>query len=255
MDDIVKIAQYTRDYVEGLRRGIDKFAGMLPILTEQHIRKLANERLNTTKDVFLDAVKTTMEDYILVVELDADDWLANAVESGADPFNMKETHLKSSKARLSKPKKGGISYRYMRIPIGKQKDDKGGSTDKSQNLQKKINEVMQKPNLGIKRLKVMMDGSVYESQKVLTSDPDLGGLYQVRKYGGSEEFHSAKSKPRWNLVMFRTISENPLSKSQWNHPGIKPANIFKDTQAWLNANVDEMMETFIQNELSKIGDL
>ena len=254
MEDLVKIAQYVSSYVEGVRRGIDKCASMLPIMTQQHIEKLASERLNSSKDAFLGAIKSSMEDYVLVIELDEDDWLANAVESGADPFNMKKGLLNSPKAKLGKKDKYGMSYKYIRIPIGKKKDGPGGGTEKSQNLQKKINDVMMKPQLGMSKLKRQVDGSVIESQKVMTSDPDLGGLYKVRKFGSAEDYHQKKSKPKWNLVMFRTVTENPSAKAKWDHPGIKPANIFKDTQSWLNTNIDGMLDTFIETELDKLKD-
>lgn len=251
MDELVKMAQYVEDYVDGIQRGFDKFVNMLPIMTQQHMRGLADERLHTTKSTFMGALDINVKDYLLVVELDEDDWLANAVETGADAFNMKETHLKSDKAKLSKPDKNGISYRYMRIPIGKQKNGHPGGTEKSQALQAKINQVMQKPNLGAKRLKSMPDGSLVVSQPVMSSDPDLSGLYQVKKYTNAFDYN-AKKPVKGNLVMFRTISNNPLSKSDWEHPGIKPANIFRDTEAWLKNNIDGMLDMFIANELDKL---
>src|SRR5690349_12278179 len=97
MDEFVKMAELTSNYVAAMRRGLDKFANMLPILTEQHMSKIADDKLNSTRDTFMDAVKVSMNNYVLVVELDKDNWLANAVESGADPFNMKETHLNGEK--------------------------------------------------------------------------------------------------------------------------------------------------------------
>ena len=113
---------------------------------------------------------------------------------------------------------------------------------------------MQKPNLGIKKLKSMMDGTVVESQQIISSDPDLAGLYRVRQYANAEEFHSKAGKRKWNLVMFRTVSENPLSKAIWDHPGIKPANIFKETENWLKSNIDDMLDQFIENEISKLDE-
>lgn len=254
MDEFVKMAELTSNYVAALRRGMDKFAGMLPIMTEQHITKLANDKLNSTRDPFLAAVNSTMNNYMLVVTLDEDDWLANAVESGADPFSMKDTHLKSGKARWSKPGKDGVSYKYLRVPIGKEANAKPGGTDKAKMFQKKINEVMMKPQFGMARLKSMMDGTVVESQKVLTSDPDLGGLYRVRQFDSPAEYHGGNKKPKWNLVMFRTISERPFT-SKWEHPGIHPAGIFKETQSWLSANADAMLDTFLETEVSKIEGL
>jgi hypothetical protein len=255
MDEFVKMAELTSNYVAAMRRGLDKFAGMLPILTEQHMSKLADDKLNSTRDTFMDAVKVSMNDWVLIVELDKDNWLANAVENGADPFNMKETHLKGPKVRWSKPNKEGISYKYLRVPIGKDPEAKPGGTDKSKKFQQKINEVMMKPQFGMKRLKSMMDGTVVESQQVMNSDPDLTGLYRVRQFESPEAYHAKKSKPKWNLVLFRTISEKPFTRSEWQHPGIRPAGIFKETQTWLQVNADAMLSTFLENEIDKIEGL
>jgi hypothetical protein len=254
MDELVKIAEYTMNYITALRQGLDKFTGMLPVLTEQKIRSLANDKLNTTKQEYLDAVSVKMTDYVLVVELAEDSWLANAVESGADPFSMKSTHLKSAKAKYGKPDKTtGMRYKYLRIPMGKKAGATPG-TEKGKALQKKINQVMMKPQFGMARLKTMMDGSVVQSQQVMTSDPDVQGLYRVRQFSSSEEFHTGKRKPQWKLVMFRTMSEKPFGSS-WEHPGIKPANIFKETDKWLKANVETMLDTFLSNEVEKLGSL
>lgn len=254
MEELVKVAEYTVNYISALRRGLDKFTGMLPILTEQKIRSLAEDKLNSTRQEYLDAVNVSMVNYLLVVELDEDNWLANAVESGADPFNMKQTHLKSPKARWSKPdKKTGVRYKYMRIPMGKKVGANPG-TEKGKALQKKINQVMMKPQFGLSRLKTMMDGSVIQSQQVMSSDPDLQGLYRVRQFSSAEEFHGGKRRPQWGLVLFRTMSEKPFT-SKWEHPGIKPANIFKETDNWLKAHAEDMLDTFLQNEIDSLGDL
>jgi len=255
MDELVKIAEFSLNYVEALRRGVDKFTGMLPILTEQKIRALASEKLNTTLEDYLSAVSVTMNNYVMVVELDEDDWLANAIETGADPFSMKQTHLNSPKAKFGRPDpKTGVRYKYMRIPIGKEAGQKPGSTEKSKKIQEKINQVMMKPQFGLSRLKTMIDGTVTQSQQVLTSDPDLGGLYRVRQFESATDFHAGNKKPKWSLIMFRTISEKPFT-SKWEHPGIKPANIFRDTETWLKTNADAMLDAFLQTEVDKLGGL
>lgn len=251
MDDILKIAEFTAAYIQALRNGMDKFAGMLPILTQQKITSLANEKLDTSRQDYLDAVKVDMTNYLLVVELDEDSWLANAVETGADPFDMKKGLLNSPKARLGKPDKFGMRYRYLRVPMGKQKDAKGGDTEKSQAFQKKINDVMNKPQFGMSRMRSMMDGTVVESQPVLSTDPDLQGLYRTRQFESSTQVHSGK-KPAWNLVLFRTVTDNPLARGKWQHPGIKPANIFRETENWLKTSSEQMLETFMDNEIEKI---
>lgn len=250
-DDLVRLGMFVANYTSAMKSGMDKFAGMLPVLVDQKITAVAGDKLHSTREEFLGAVNTTMNNYVLLVELDPDNFIANAVEGGLNPFSMKETHLKSPNAKWGKPDKNGVSYKYLRIPIGKTKDGHGGGTPKSQKIQEKINQVMNKPQFGMAKLKTMVDGTVMESQKILTVDNDIQGLYRVRKFTDADHYRGAKAKPKWNLVMFRTMSERPFTAA-WEHPGIPPANIFKEVESWLKANVDAMLDTFLQNEVSKI---
>ena len=245
------MSEYILNYVGAVRQGFEKFIQVLPVLTNQKINDLAADRLNSSRGAFLGAVKVNMSDYVLVIDLDKDDWLANAVETGADPFSMKEGLLRSSKAKYGKADKYGVSWKYVRVPIGKKKDGEGGGTDKSKALQQKINQVMLQPAFGPRRLKQQTDGSVFESQRILTSDPDLKGLYRVRKFDNSKDVHNTNKRPKYGLVMFRTVSERPGS-AEWKHPGIAPANILKDTEKWLNTNAEQMLDTFIGTEVEKI---
>lgn len=248
MKELLKIVEQMNNYAEALNRGVDKFIRAVPIYTKQQLKAETNKRLNSTADHFLDHAKVKMSNYILIVELDQDDWLTMALESGIGAFDMKAKMLASAKSKVSK--KG---YRYRVIPLGKQKGADGGSTEKGQEFQKKINEVLDKPKFGIKKLKTLMTGAIQESQQILTDDPMVKGLYRTRKFESAAAYHGGKSKPRWDHVMFRVMSENPEARGQWIHPGIKPANILRAVDTWLGQNLEPLLESFLDAEISSIA--
>lgn len=245
---LLEILENANNYVSAVQRGFDNFVQTLPILTKQHMEVQSKNKLgDRTQQNFMSAVSTKMINNILVVELDPDNWLANAVENGADPFQMKEGHLRSSKAKISKQ-----GYRYMRIPIGVNKKSSPG-TDKGKEFQKKIVEVLNKPKFGMKKLKMKLDGSVAVAQEVLTNDPDMGGLYRIQHYADAASFHGKKRPFKTDMILFRTMSDNPNSRSKWEHPGIKPAHIFRNTEQWLEQNIDQILNNIIDLELQKAG--
>lgn len=247
-DDIQKLVEFMQGYAKAIESGVNAFAKTLPVLINQDIRTRANRKLDSTKDEFLSAVNVKFNEYVLVVELDKDNWIANAVESGIGQFDMRDGLLSSPKAKRSK--KG---YRYMSIPMGKKKDAKPADNDKSREYQKRINDVLAKPKFGTQVMSQHRDGRVFERQEVLTNDPMVKGLYRTRQYESSNQFFSGAKKPNWQYVLFRTISDNPLSKADWKHPGIQPAHIFRDTEQWLNSNAENLLNSFIEDELKALN--
>lgn len=253
MKELVRIVQVLTAYVDAIDAGINKFAEALPIYTKQHIDKQAKKKLNSTYEHYMENVDVKMKNFVLLVELDRDDWLSNAVETGVGQFNMKETMLKSPKAKVGKS-----GYKYMRIPIGHKKGSPGGSTDKSKEYSQRINAVLNKTKVGISKMQTLVGGKVAETQQIIHNDPMIQGLYRTRMYDSPQEYYSGKKKPTWQYVLFRTISENPTAKSKWQHPGIQPVHIFRETERWLEQAVEPMVEHFIEVEikarLSKLGE-
>jgi len=246
MQDLLSLSEFIQNYATAIQSGFEKFVQSSPFFAKQHIERQARKKLNSTRDQYLEAVKTKLVDNCLIIELDPDSWIANAVESGADAFNMKKGMLKSGKAKMSK-----AGYRYMVVPIGKKKDAPGGKTEKSQDFQQRVNQALGNNKLGLKRLKAMVSGQIVESQQVMSDDPGLGGLYRFRTFESAEAYHSGK-KPQWQHVLFRVISENPLAKGKWDHPGIQPVHIFRDTERFLMQNLPTMLDGFLEAEVKKI---
>jgi hypothetical protein len=93
-----------------------------------------------------------------------------------------------------------------------------------------------------------------ESQQVIHGDPFLQGLHRVRVFDSAQEMATKKNKP-WQYMMFRTMSENPLSVSKWEHPGIEEKRIMRTVDRWLEQNMDTLLDSYIKAEVDKLGDL
>jgi hypothetical protein len=269
MQELIQAVAFLQSYVAALSNALDNTVLMLPGLVRQHIETEARNKLTTSRDEYISALSVKMDNYVLIAELDEENWLACAVEKGASGWDMNQTHLKSSKAKVSKS-----GYRYLTIPIGKEVGGKAGPSKRSQDIQKKINEVMKRPTFktdklggSVNRLHTKLGGlympgiypggQIVQSQQIDTgSDPDISGLYRTRVFANSEEYYqkqsSKKGMPKWNLVMFRTMSENPLSK-HWLHPGISGVHLLQTAEAWTWGIVERLLEENIKKELQKIG--
>lgn len=246
MNNLLSLAEFLKNYANAIDIGFNKFVQSSPVFVKQHIEKLAKRKLSSTRDAYIEAVKSKLSKNVLVVELDRESWIANAVESGISDFDMKAGHLKSPKAKMSK--KG---YRYMVIPIGKDPSI-SPKTEKGQEFQQKVKQALAQKKFGIKKLKADVNGGVFETQEVL-SDVGLDGFYRYRKFESIDSYHQNKNKKQqWQYVLFRVMSENPESKSKWQHPGIQPVHIFKETERFFNENATKMIEGFIDAEIEKI---
>lgn len=245
-DDILNAVKYLQAYGLALESGVERFIDSLPIVIRQNIDRRAKGKLHSTYDQYMSSVNIKNQENLLVVELDPDDWLSNAVESGIEPFDIKQGVLNGPKAKTSK--KG---YKYAVIPMGKKNDAHSG-TQKGQFYQDAINKVLEKPSFGLSNFKFSSSGAVSETQKVLTSDPMLGGFYRTRVYPDAPALQSS-AKPKWSYVLFRMMSNNPAAVSKWEHPGITAANIFKETERWINGNIDRLLDDMIQSELDLLN--
>lgn len=247
MNDLVKVVESIGEIVMAINEGFRKFEAVLPILTQQQLQVFAKKKLKSTLQPFMDATKVEYTGELLIVEIDKDSWLANAVEEGADPFSMKETMLNSSKAKTSK-----MGFKYMSIPMEKVKNAPPGGTDKSAEWQAKINEVLTKPKFGLSQLKLKLDGSATMMQQVVSGSPPVKGLYRMQNFESASDVMGGKRPKNTQFIMFRTISNNPLSRSEWQHPGIKPARILNDLEMWLMETVEPLLERMISDEIDKV---
>lgn len=245
MEDLKNAIKVLQAYGKALQTGLERTIDYAPILTRQHIQSVANKKLHTTKEKYMDALTIEMDNNVLMVEIDPANWIANAVESGADPFNMKDTHLRGPNTRVSRQ-----GYRYKIIPIGKDPSGPGSNTEKGQAYQKAVQQALKAPTFGRSFLRYLPNGKIAEMQEVVSGDPMLSGFYRTRVYDSGKELANSKGK-KWGYVLFRVISENPNSIAKWDHPGIRPQHILKDTERWLNNNLPDIFDAFVQEELDR----
>lgn len=196
----------------------------------------------------MNATKIEMRENLFIVEIDPENWLANAVEEGTDPFDMRKTLLTSPKAKTSKS-----GYKYMSIPIAQLKGKKPTEgSDKAAQWQAKINEVLNKPKFGISKLKAKLDGSVVSTQPVVSGNPALPGLYRVQTFDSMDSVAAKKRPVKSQYILFRTISENPAKAQGWQHPGIAPGKMLTELELWLGATAESLLAKMIEEEIQKV---
>ena len=137
----------------------------------------------------------------------------------------------------------------MVIPLGKDKGS-ASSNPKSQELRDKIRAVLVKPQYGGKKMRQNMDGSVSTTEAVISNDPDIKGLHRVRQFSDATQAASGQGG-KTSFVLFRVMSEKP-GTSMWDHPGIKPANAFRDLEIFIAQTAGPMMADMINAEIAKI---
>ena len=146
-------------------------------------------------------------------------------------------------------------YRYAVVPMGKDPNSRGGGTDKSQMYHKAIQKALEKPSFSPSSFRMIntgrFTGKTAEIQQVFSADPLLRGFYRTRIFDDATQIKNNKGK-KWNFILFRIMSENPASNSKWEHPGIKPQFILKETERWLNNNLEDIFNEFLDEELNML---
>jgi hypothetical protein len=241
---LMQIAEYLSKVLDGMEQGISRVANALPVLVRQEVTAKANQKLDSTRDDYLNALKTHYSQSVLVVELDADNWIANAVETGRTAWDMRSTHLKSPKTKISR-----MGYRYMHIPVPQTKTGTKTKTQAGMELQDKIREALKRPSFAPPKAQTRRDGTVAVSEAIMSADPEVQGLHRIRRYADSEAWKSGGRPLSSQFVLFRTMSENPASRSQWAHPGIRAANIFQDVQRWSDTILPMIVEKIIDDAI------
>lgn len=235
--------------IKGLERAMEVCAETAPLLLRQEILTRARRRLDTSYEEYRGALDIHFEgDTVLVCELDPESWLANAVEQGADPWNMKEQFLRSPRARRSKR-----GFRYMRLAIPKDKQG-GHASDRPESidLQQKIRQALERPTFGPTKVRPGPDGTVGVTEKVTSGQ--VGGLYRVRRFANMEEFKGRGPARATQYVLLRTVSDNPLARGKWDHPGIKAARIFPEVERWAESILPDILEKMIDDTVQKYVD-
>lgn len=231
-------------YTQAIQIGNTKFVNALPIQFKSTISKLAGQRLNHTADNYTGAVTTEFKEDVLVVALDADNWLAAATEVGKDEWQMVKTHL--SNAKTSK-----AGYKYKVIPLRVWTTSPGAKTQLGMDYFDKVKKILKNPKFGKQWQSQSPTGSTILRREVVHDDPDLQGMFSIREYESQSDLVEGKKPKQAKYILFRTMSEKFPDK--WVHPGIKPANILKDALTLVENEIEENWTRFINEALAKKG--
>lgn len=230
-------------YGKAIQDGLEQTIQVLPAIARQQITAKAKGRLNSSLEEYLAAINTSYQDYVFVMELDKDSWLANAVEIGVDGFDMTRGFFNSPKAKMSKE---GFKYLHIPIDVDKNKSADSANTAKAQEYQRLIQQVLRKPKFNNSSVSAKADGSVIEIQKLETDVPEMQGMYRSRKFRTADDFHSKKRGSNFQYMLLRTVSEKgSKTGARFQHPGIEPANLFKQ----LERDLPELFETMLDDNI------
>ena len=230
----------------GLKQGIATAIQSTPRLFQQELDAYVTQKLDLTADEFLNSVDVYWEGGAIVVEIDEDNWLANALETGVDGWDMKNTHLNSPKAKFSRS-----GFKYLTIPIEKFPSSRGGGTEKSQYYHKLVtNALDNNPKFSTPKFKIGLDGTIGSMEQLITNENDLGGFYRVRKFKEQGDTKTMNTQ----YIMFRTMSSHPKQAHKWIHPGIQGINSLEHLELWSRTQyapiVERMIDYFIDNQVN-----
>lgn len=234
---------FLEGYLNALEDGTNKAMAASPMLIRQEFASQARKNLNTSFSEYMAALDIRLKDGILIVELD-DSWLAEAVEDGIESFDMHKTILNSKKAKMSKS-----GFKYMHIPIPVNKTKANASTDKALALQEKIKNALNDPIFYNSKVTKTPEGAFKKMEELVTNDSELKGLYKVQGFKDKASL-DANDPSSTQYMMFRTISNNPMSKSQWIHPGIQPKHLFPRVRGWADQTLANIMSDIITDHVS-----
>jgi len=231
--------------LKGLEQGVEAAIVATPRLFQQELDTFVVRKLDLTADEFLNSVDIYWDGGAIVVEIDDDNWLANALETGVEGWDMKETHLNSPKAKFSSQ-----GWKYLTIPIEKFPSSRGGGTSKSQYYHNLVKEALVDPAFTTPKMKMSLDGTVGTSERLITEKKDLGGFYRMKRYKDQE----LKKPISTQFIMFRTMSNHPKQKDKWLHPGLRGINSFEHLEIWSQTQygvlIENMLDYFVDNNVN-----
>lgn len=191
-----------------------------------------------------------------VVFLNPDNWLANAVETGIEPYDMKENFSKSSKVKYNK-----FGQWYLTIPFRFSTPDaiadnpvfagKMPQVIHRLVLQNEINNPVQQSQSGLPFSQIPMQYQIPESstlRKILKSDP----FYKLAEGTQMTSIYSGlkRNDKGSGYIMFRRVGENSAD-DKFQHPGITARNLAD--KAISNMDIPLTVDMAVDNFLSNLG--
>ncbi len=193
--------------------------------------RLANERLKTTRQDYINALEfESIGDNIYVITLKGEH--ANAIEDGYASYDQKPGLLAGPNAKVNA--KGG---KYNTVPFYHTPTSKAPVNTKMTNLREAVQKLLKDRDLN----KIIKDDTGQPLQGVVaritdTGIRDLEGLIKVQKQYGK--------RTQSSYVTFRRVGENS-DPSKWMHPGYGGCHIFTDVENFINRELDNILKAIL----------
>ena len=216
-------------------------------ITQEYARKWeleANQNLGSTREIYKGAIQTMSRDrFTGVAYLNPTVWLANAIEMGADAYDMKLGFLKSSKVKFTKSGDPmlTIPFRFGVPTTGGQSTAFAGVMPAAIHSQAK--QLTNKQTLKL--------GSIPEKFQIPKSQALRGRITEIGALPKNDRtsIYENMQKTSGGYVTFRRVSLKS-DPDAFQHPGFKEENLAAKALAKLE--VGDVMERVIDDFLKTI---
>jgi len=282
--DFGEVKSIAKDLV-ALDAEVRKRAGDLASQAHLHLLELAQQNLHTTRQTYVDALRSVEEvsPGVFVIVLDKS---ALWIEDGMETHEMIDDLLKNN----AKTSKSGSRYKVIPFDIGRG----GASQSPGQNaLNQALRAELKKRGIKYKGIERNPDGSpkigLLHSFNIsrtpirpagtagkpgwgkgavgdvmagpanpgeLSGIPLLHGvrIYQhaLQKPTGEPEFNKqGHQKATRNITTFRVVSSTQKGTGKWVHPGLTPRLFFEKTETWVENQWEQHVLPDILSRLTR----
>ena len=237
----------------------------LGAICHAHAIELANERLHSRRQKYLDNLKPKIEGDAYVIELDASQvW----VEEGLEPHNMLDDLLSSPKAKHAKDGSMYIVIPFDKSPGKGKTGTPAGQWDlvgtlKSEMKKQKIPWAgIERDDQGRPKLGKLHTFSIKDQPLKTQEGPNQGkgaigsvkqGITGIPFLQGVNVYqHEKEGKISRSILTFRVASSKHRDQNRWEHPGLTPINIFPDTQQW---GIEQIERVLLPDLMARLGNM
>ena len=211
--------------------GMEIFPGMQPITNNIGLRRIYSDSI-VTRDQLSQGDSINQQ----VV---ATSKVAEQLENGCAPFDMKPALLNGPKARIGK------NGRYNIIPFRHGTSDKHGMNSNFKTMPKDVYKQARALKASVKQGNAIKWGGRLtgtETQHAPGKNPTSGYQHKNGRFEGMVRIEKTYAKATQNKYMtFRIVSDKSAPGS-WIHPGYKPHNIAGAVSAFCRPAVEAMVQ-------------
>ena len=214
---------------EQTQKAIQTAIEQLSLNAYNEAQRLAMQRLNTTRENYLNSLKyEKLEDNLYVVYLDPNNAQANHTESGYSGFDLKPGLLNGPKSRKTKTGRMNIiplaSQPYSKQPTSRQIVTDIRSAIKKIEKDKSISKITKDINQG----------------KMTTYKGKVPGIIS----GLTKITKQYKKTQQSTYLLFRAVSSNS-DPSSWIHSGYSGCHVFRDVEKFVKENIDKIIKSIL----------